>query len=166
MIHGIGALLILGASGIIGFAMAGGVLQQRRIVRELHSCLIRMRGEIRCRCPVLSELCRLGAEHMSGTTKQAFLELADCLEENQEIRPSFHRALQRAGAVPEVQIIWMEIAGAFTRFDPAQLERILDNGIIQMEQLLQRSENMCGQAVRLYRVLGICAGIVIVILLA
>ena len=166
MIRGIGVVLILAVSGIIGFSMGGNVIRQRRIMRELESSLIRMRGEIRCRCPVLSELCRLSAEQMSGTTKQAFGELADRLEQNHEVRPAFHQALLRIGAVPEVQRIWHEVAGAFTRFDPVQLERVLDNGILQMEQLIQQAEHTCGQTVRLYRVLGICTGIVIVILLA
>ena len=87
--EGLGAVLILAATGIIGFAMAGNVQRQKRILRDLHGILIRFRAEIRCSRPPLVNLCRLVAKSTHGAVKQSFYLLADDLERDKDVLNAF-----------------------------------------------------------------------------
>ena len=163
---GLGAVLILAAAGIIGFAMAGNVQRQKRILRDLHGILIRFRAEIHCSRPPLVSLCRLAAKSTHGAVAQSFYLLADELERDKDVLNAFDQAMQRLAVSDDVKKIWSDVANSFTRFDSEQLERILDNAVLQMERLIKHTDQTSVQTARLCRVIGVCVGIVVVILLA
>ena len=160
----LGGVLICFAAGIMGFSASNAVARHCRLYRDLQRALQRMRGEIGCTRPPVSELCQLIACG-SGQSAPIFRDLGDLLRQDTQVQTALTQVFQRYGITGEVYTLWRGVMEAVTRFDAAQVLQILDAASERMAELCLQTESACRQTIRLYRVFGLCAGGTLAILL-
>lgn len=165
MIRLMGALLVAAAPACIGFQMASAVQRDKRLLQDLTIALERMQCEIRWSQPPLSELCRLVAGSLCAPAQQIFVSAAEGMEQELCAQEAFHRALRQAALPSEVVHLWDGVAETFTRFDPEQQAQILCAAQLQMKHLAHQYTDAARYTTRKYRIFGVCAGALLVIVL-
>ena len=163
----IGALMILGVSGWVGFRIAAEQRREESIQQQLIAALDYMQCELQYRRTALPELCRKAAAETTGKLREVFLNLSHELEDqiSPDVQLCMHAALVRCKSLPTTVISCLQLLGqTLGRFD-------LDGQLLGFEAVrqtcrLKLDALRCNRDVRLrsYQTLGLCAGAALVIL--
>ena len=164
----IGAVLIVGGCGGVGFLMAWNYHRELKALRQLLTVLEDMRCELESRMPPLPELLRSSVRRVSGGVQALLLQLAEELE--LQIQPDvsgcMESSLLHASKLPERIVGYMkDLGNSLGVFDlPGQLaglESIRLNCLQDLQELEMHKE----QRTRSYQTLGLCAGAALAVLL-
>ncbi|MDY4222112.1 MAG: stage III sporulation protein AB [Candidatus Faecousia sp.] len=164
----IGALCIVGSCGGFGISLAVQQRNEEKLLCQLRAVLDEMLWELPYRLTPLPELLRHSAKGRKGILPEVLLELAEQLD--RQVLPDalscMHAAIGRAVlSFPRLHQLLLLLGHSLGRFDlSGQLQELTAlreqcDGEIQ-ELRLGRSDRL-----KSYRVLGLCAGAALVILL-
>lgn len=163
----LGAVLILAATGSVGFHMAAGLGRQAVLLRQFCTALEVMHGEVQYNQTRLPQLCRVVSQHCSGAAENLFGEIAAGLERDLESSAAaiFQQTMERCPAPAEAVQIWYSLAQTFGRYDPQRQGEAIAGARQRMELLCRRAEELRKGRCRQFRLFGVCAGAAIVLLL-
>ena len=164
----IGALCIVGSCGGFGISLAVQQRNEEKLLCQLRAVLDEMLWELPYRLTPLPELLRHSAKGRKGILPEVLLELAEQLD--RQVLPDalscMHAAIGSPGlSFPRLHQLLLLLGHSLGRFDlSGQLQELTAlreqcDGEIQ-ELRLGRSDRL-----KSYRVLGLCAGAALVILL-
>lgn len=164
----IGALCIVGSCGGFGISLAVQQRNEEKLLCQLRAVLDEMLWELPYRLTPLPELLRHSAKGRKGILPEVLLELAEQLD--RQVLPDalscMHAAIGRAVlSFPRLHQLLLLLGHSLGRFDlSGQLQELTAlreqcDGEIR-ELRLGRSDRL-----KSYRVLGLCAGAALVILL-
>ncbi len=164
-----GSILIIAGCGSIGFQMAFFCKKEEYLLREMVGILDYMICQLQYRLTPLPELCRKSAENTSvSLLKNVLSALADELDK--QISPNvvncMFTSLEKVPDMPKSLLTLMESLGhTLGRFDIDGQVKDLEG--IKAECLHKLDAISANQANRIktYRVLGLCAGTALTILM-
>ena len=167
MLKWIGALLIVGGCGAVGFSLAAGHKREEGELRQFMGALDFMQCELQYRLTPLPDLCRQAAAQCAGEICRFFTALAEELEDQltPDVSACVRSALGRTAHLPDsVLRIAGELGKTLGRFD-------LDGQIHGLEKARQdcrREQDRLGQnretRLRSYQTLSLCTGAALAIL--
>lgn len=167
-IRWIGAALIIAGCAGFGFSLAAAYRKETEIVRQIVSALTYMESELTYRLTPLPELCRNTAKQCSGVIRRIFSNLSTELE--QQICPDGACCMGAAMAnapqlPPRVRMILSDLGNTLGVFDlPGQimgLQECKRRCMQELEDMHIHQDNR----LRSYRMLGLCAGAALAIIL-
>lgn len=163
----LGAILILAASGGLGFKIVMAHLHEERTLQQLVRLLDYMSSELQYRLTPLPQLCRQVAAEGSGILSAVFLHLA--LELEDQITPDVYRCmlatLEKIKMIPLRTRGELELLGrSFGRFDLQGQIKGLDAVRMSCRQDLEELNQNKDNRLRGYQTLALCAGAALVIL--
>lgn len=163
----LGAFLIMSGCTGVGYAMSRSFRREEQEMEDLVKCLEWMICEMNYRMPPLASLFRAAADMCNGTVSQTMERFAQELE--QQLTPNAGICMQVAiAAVPNLP---EKVAGhlrslgtSLGQFDvEGQLDR-LEAASVLCKQDLRHMSSGRDTRIRNYQTLGICAGVVLVII--
>lgn len=162
-----GSCLIIFACGAYGFIFASKYSNDVKCLQNLLTVLRTVECELEYRMTPLPDLCFIASESVPGSLSHLFKQLGN--ELNEQISPDVERCMHKALttiSLPERTCQMLEKMGkSLGKFDiNGQLKgiRALYEEVQQKLKTLTTNQDV---RLRSYRTLGMCAGIVIVILL-
>ncbi len=163
----IGSILILVGCTAIGFSAASLCRTKVKVIQNFLHLLDCMMTELRCRVTPLPELCK-NVSGSSGAFCNTMLSFSETLDS--QIAPNPMACMEHAlaqGHIPcqEYADCLCELAGALGCYDLTGQLRQLEGLRGKWNQTLEHMENDLAMRVRYFRVLGICAGCALTILL-
>lgn len=163
----IGAILILAGCTGIGFSAASLCRTKAKVIQSFLHLLDCMMTELGCRVTPLPELCKTVASS-SVVFRETMLSFSETLDS--QIAPNPMACMDYAlprGRVPcpEYTHCLRELAGALGCYDLYGQMRQLEGLKGKWSKKLEHLENDLAMRVRYFRVLGICAGCALAILL-
>lgn len=166
----LGAMLIVCAAGYVGVSQSMTLRLRTRELNALHTALELMRHEIQANQSPLADVCMLVSLNTRGQTAQLFDALARGLASRS---PAGVQALAadalRASGLPlqamEHQAL-LDLAAAMGRFDLEGQLRALELASDRFARFARQAESQQREKSRSYSVLGVCAGLALVILFA
>ena len=167
IIKWIGAVLVIGCCGSVGFGMARRYRTEETMLQALETILSEMTSEIQYRLTPLPVLCRTASEHCNGTMRKVFCTFAEELEA--QVAPDVCRcmsaALSRNPGLPPISAELLEQFGNTAgRYDlDGQLSGMKYLQEVCSRNLQQLRENR-DVRLRNYQTLGLCAGAALAIL--
>lgn len=157
----LGAILILSASGCFGFCLGAQQRREAAMLRGLCHSLKYLQWELRFRLTALPELLRLAANQAGRYVSAVFRETADELESwaYPDANSCLSAVLTRHEELPPSVSGAMKLLGAsLGRFDlDGQLDGLREVGELAAENLKLLEQDR-QQNQRAYRILGLCAG--------
>lgn len=164
----IGAAFILGSCGSLGFSIASERIREEVLLRQLLSVIRQMQWELQYRLTPLPELIRNASVHAGKTILQIMSGLAEELD--RQILPDaascMHSAIQELPGLPDSVInILNELGLSLGRFDLSGQIRGLDAVIDLCSSAMEGLRVNKSERLRCCRILGLCAGAAMVILL-
>ena len=163
----IGALLIIAGCGGIGFALCLNHKRQEEALTQLIHSLQWMRCELNYRMTPLPELCRGAAGAAKGIIGQFFETFA--LELEQQFTPDAITCMQAAiRSLPELPEVvserLMTLGTSLGQFDLQGQLLAIESAQLQCQKDLTAFNQDKEIKLRNYRVIGLCAGIAMVLL--
>ena len=162
----IGALLVIGGCGAVGFSAASSHRKTEAGLRQLLDALCYMESELSFRLTPLPDLCHFVGELQKSAVGQAFLSLASALENqiSPDVNTCVHGMLSQAELPKAVQEGFRQLGMGLGRFDmDGQIK-----GIRQVQEYCERELETMSQnrdeRLRSYQTLGLCAGAALAIL--
>jgi len=167
----LGSLLVVMTGIYIGFKLSSRCSERPRQIRQMVSCLVSLKSYINYVSMPLTEAlvkCTTGTE---GPVAKFFYKTADLLELNGWMTPqqAISQVLQEmetqlAIEKPEIEIL--SILGAnLGTMNREEQQKYLNMIQEQLEKLEQEAIRTRDQNSKMYRYLGVCGGLVVVILL-
>ena len=163
-----GALLIIAASGAVGYCVVSSYHRQERVLRDMLRMIDYMECELEYRLTPLPQLCRQAAGECSGDLGRVLIHFADELDA--QVCPDTERCMQAAvlksGKMTATTAeCVLELGRSVGRFDlHGQLK-----GLSALRNICERKlsalENNKDARLQSYQALGICAGAAIAVLL-
>lgn len=167
MIRWFGFILVVSGASAAGIFMSHSVQRKAEICTELISALEFMRGEIEFRLTPLGEICN----HLGLVCKkplgQVFSFVADALK-SAPGRPSgvqMRRALQRQPLPEEAKVVLTELFDSCGKQDVLSQLRAIDLAERRMQLTLDVLQKEKNERCRTYRMIGICAGLAVAVIL-
>ena len=169
MIHKwIGALLIMAGCGGSGFSMAYRQMKRERTLEQLEQVLTHMECELKYRLTPLPDLCVMVSQCVDGTLKLVLKEFSRELERMAlpDAYSCMQSTLNKTGVSDrDIRELLMETGRSLGRYDlEGQLKgigHIKERCSIRLEEVRARK----AEQIRCYRVLGLSAGMALVILM-
>lgn len=164
----IGAILITGSCSGFGFSLALHHLKETRLLSALGLLLDDMLRELPYRLTPLPDLIRNAAEKAPGVISKVFILFADNLD--RQILPDASSCMESALKDTELSYVHLEkmlrlLGNSLGRFDLAGQISSLNTVRQQCRQELQILRTDQQTRLRSYRILGLCAGASLVLLL-
>lgn len=168
MIRCIGFVLIVAGASSAGIWMASRVNQELKCYRALLSALISMQSEIRCNCSTVVYASEKASERIPAPVSDILRSISTKLKDDPTVSPGLHAhcVLRRMHEIPsEMRDIMRELFSLLGRQDLAAQLRALDLAVSRTEceinKLLSDRPDRC----RTYRIMGICGGLAIAVIL-
>ena len=163
----IGAVLIIGGCGGVGFSMAAAHRREENALRQLIGALDYMGCELQYHLTPLPELCRGASAQSSGYIRQVFLALA--AELDSQIAPDaascMNAAISKTPKLPQrVKKNLSELGSSLGRFDLQGQLKGLESARQQCRRDLDELSKDRDVRLRSYQTLGLCAGSALAIL--
>lgn len=166
-----GSILVIAASGLIGFRLAACYKDRPQQVRQVMNGIVALKSYIRYASTPLAEAFSESARGLSGVICVLFTTVGDCLRRENSLTPQ--EAIARAMAIcsdrlalkgqeREAFILFGANLGKMNR---EEQERYCDMLLAQLEKIEQDALILRDQNVAMYRYLGVCGGMTLVILL-
>ena len=164
----LGVILIVSASGGVGFKMAANHKKEEKCLLQLLTILDYIECELQYRLTPLPELCRLTAKEHPGLLSPIFTRLA--LEMEAQILPNqeccMSAALNSSKTIPPITKSVMFLLGkSIGRFDLDGQLKGLESVRQDCKRYLKELSNNRESRLRCYQTLGLCAGATLAILL-
>ncbi len=166
-----GSLIVLAATTTIGFGLAGKCMERPRQISQTISCIVALKSYINYAATPLPEALLRCTKGVEGPVTVLFQRMASILRENgwllpQEAMEVAIKELEGKLALGKNEIEILKLLGAnlgaMNKEEQQKhlylIQRQLQN--IEAEALKVREQN-----VKMYQYLGVCGGLVIVILL-
>jgi stage III sporulation protein AB len=167
----IGSILVFLVSTCIGFQMASRCQERPRHLRQIISCLGSLRSYIIYACLPLHEAVIQCTNGIDGPVATFFQNIAIMLEEEASLTPQeiIKRVLsEMQGSLmlknPEIEVLHV-LGGNLGVMDCKEQERYLSLVIEQLERFENEAIKFRDLNTKMYRYLGICGGLAIVIIL-
>ena len=161
----LGAVLIAGSCSVIGFSMNNRLKGRVAALKSFLGAVQLLQAEIVFRQSALPDILPMMIRECSGAASDFFRQVLRLMVEKNE---SFMSAV--AFLVPELrhfdlkwdEIEWLASVGQIAgRYDAATQADRLSGVIARLEQSLDQAQEEYGQKGRLYRALGLTAGVMI-----
>lgn len=167
----IGALFVIGACTIMGFQAAWRFAERPRQIRQLVSCLSALQSYIYYSSIPLSQALRLSADGVEGTVVHMFTRAAELLTADPALTPAgaftiakdeYSSKLTLADSEQELLVLFSSHLGMMNRDEQCKNLLLIQDQLEKTacEATAARDGNM-----KMYRYLGVCGGLAIVILL-
>ncbi len=167
----IGALLVIGGSGALGFCYGGQLRRRLLQLRTVRQILYMLKGEIHYSAVTLPE----SFFHIAAKTPQPFREFlervagrlyaldGECLEQvwQQELRGIKKKLNLSTEEIGE----WEGLGGRLGYLDRRMQLQLIDLFLTQWEEKIRLLEKECGKTCRLYQYLGVLAGLLLTVVL-
>ena len=165
-----GSLLVIAASAAIGFSLAARYAERPRQIRQLISCLSSLKSHINYAALPLPEALSKCTAGVTGPIADLFHTMSGILVSHGWLTPqaAMNQALAESAMLvlrrPEKEILAVFSAnlGGMNR---EEQHKSLDLAHEQLSRLQYEAEKLCDQNVKMYRYLGICSGLGVVIIL-
>ena len=162
-----GAVLIIGGCGGVGFSMAAAHRREERSLRQLIGALDYMGCELQYHLTPLPDLCRSAAAEAGGCVSQVLLALASELEN--QIAPDaascMNAAIARTPKLPRrVRENLTRLGTSLGRFDLQGQLKGLESARQLCRQDLEELSHDRENRLRNYQTLGLCAGSALAVL--
>lgn len=171
MLKLIGSLLVLLVSSYIGFKMASRCQERPRQLRQIITCVGSMRSHIIYACLPLHEAIAKSTNGIYGPVAEFFQNVAVLLEKNasftpQEIIAKFLSEMKESLILekPEIEVLHV-LGGNLGIMNCKEQEKYLSLVIEQLERFEIEAIRLRDLNTKMYRYLGICGGLAIVIIL-
>jgi stage III sporulation protein AB len=166
----LGSLFVILAGTALGYNIAARYTERPRQIRQLISCLASLKAYISYAAIPLPEAltsCTVGS---SGAVSEFFLKTAHVLIERGWLSPgeAMEEARHKVSGLclepPEIELL--AVLGAnLGAIDRIEQEKYLNMIHEQLQQLETEAAHLSAQNSKMYRYLGICASLAIVVLL-
>lgn len=164
----IGAMLVLGACGWMGFSMANGCIGQVRCLKQLKRGLELMSCQIEYRRTEMPELCEILDAACPGPIGLLFRELGMELRSGNgnDMAAAMALAVERTPELSkEAGGILLELGRSLGKLNLEGELRSLAEASRETSRLLEESEKEQAGRIRSFRALGVCGGAALAILL-
>ena len=162
----IGAVLVIGGCGGVGFSAASSHRRTEAGLRQLLEALTCMESELSFRLTQLPDLCRMAGKNRKNGVGRAFMQLARELDS--QISPDVEACVQgmlcRVELPKAVQEGFRLLGIGLGRFDLEGQLRGLDMVKAYCGQELENLGRNREERLRSYQTLGLCAGAALAIL--
>lgn len=166
----LGSLLVIVASVSIGFKLAEQYAERPRQIRQLISCLSALKSHINYTAIPLPDALTQCTGGIAGPVAELFHNMASILVNNGWLTPqaALKQALTESDKLalsqPEKEVLAVFSAnlGGMNR---EEQHKSLDLAQEQLARIQYEAERLCEQNVKMYRYLGICGGLAVVIIL-
>ena len=165
----IGMTLIVSAASWVGFGAAAGIRKSVRQLTQLKLCLELMRCEIECRLTPFRKLCTLLSASGRGEISRFFSILGtetDRGRSTSEAADAAFREIKTLQLPLAVRERLRELLASFGSFDVNGQLRMIELTQAQVEQALTALAAEKHSRCRCYRILGLCSGLALAILVA
>lgn len=167
----IGAVMVIGSSGLLGFYWSGRLRKRLSQLRTVRQILFMLKGEISYSAATLPE----AFSHIAGKTPRPFREFlqqvsrrlgaleGENLEQvwQQEVR----RIRKETSLSPEEIGEWEGLGGRLGYLDRTMQLQLIDLFLMQWEEKISHLEKECGKTCKLYQYLGVLAGMLLTVVL-
>ena len=167
----IGAAMVTGASGTLGFYWGGRLTSRLDQMRTVRQILHMLKGEINYSVSTLAESFAV----IAGKVPPPFQEFLEQAAERMEAldgrtleqiwRQEISRIRKKTSLSAEDIREWENLGGRLGYLDRAMQLQLIDLFLLQWEEKIRVLEQECGKTCRLYRYLGILAGLLITVTL-
>lgn len=169
MIRWVGFIFVVSGAAAAGMTMAAGVKRAVNLLREW-SCILReMRSEIEFHLTPLGELCGILADNASDLLKPVFysvkMKLSDVPGRPAGIQMREALSLYGQRIPIELRKIIIELFDALGRQDVYAQMRAIDIAQQRTQLALDTLEKDKAERCRSYRVISVCAGIAVAVIL-
>ncbi|WP_371370775.1 stage III sporulation protein SpoIIIAB [Sporomusa aerivorans] len=166
----VGSLMVVIAGATIGFNLAARYVERPRQIRQLISCLASLKAHINYAALPLPEALSKCTGGVSGPVADLFQAMGRILVTNGWLTPqaAMNQALTETTKLvlrkPEKEVLAVFSAnlGGMNR---EEQHKSLDLAHEQLSLIQCEAEKLCEQNVKMYRYLGICGGLGVVIIL-
>ena len=163
----IGIVMVVTGCGGFGFAMAAAYRRELTLLSRLIRVLNDMEWELQYRLTPLPELCRMAAREETGILRDVFLRLAQSLDSmrNPDVK-SCMQAILSAKQIPSILRKHLkELGTSLGRFDLQGQILGLRAVRASCRKELNELENRKTERIKEYRMLALCAGAAIAVLM-
>lgn len=169
MIRWIGFVLVVSGAAATGMTMAANVKRTVNLLREWVNILREMRSEIEFHLTPLGELCGILADGASAPIKNILYsvekKLSDVPGRPAGIQMRESLSVNGQGIPVELKKIIIDLFDALGRQDVYAQIRAIDMAQQRTQSALQSLESEKKDRCRTYRVISVCAGIAIAVIL-
>lgn len=168
MIRLIGAFLVAGGTGWLGFQAARGLRQQVRSLRQMAEGLALLERELALNAPPLPQLMSMGAAHSEGPAKELFQGCFQGLErlDQEDFSTLWRRLVSQCYRLgPEGQALLLPLGDTLGRYMGGQQLERLATVRCNLEALSHRLEEDSRRQGQVYQALGLSSGAFLVIML-
>lgn len=167
----LGSSLVIMTGIYIGFTLAARCTERPHQIRQIVSCIVTLKAYINYISLPLSEALVKCTDGTDGVIAKFFMGVSRKLEENRWMNPeeAMKQTMSNLGSQlvieqPEREVLLMMGANLGT-MNKTEQEKYLTMVQEQLEQLEQGAVRIRDQNTKMYRYLGICGSLVIVLLL-
>ncbi len=166
-----GSVLVIATGAILGFSLAARYKNRPQQVRQLINGIVALKSYIGYVSMPLAEAFYASSRGLSGVMGEVFVEIGNCLQRDAAITPqeAIATALSHAGDQLALRRLEQEafiLFGAnLGKMNREEQERYCDMLMAQLEKIEQDALTLRDQNVAMYRYLGVCGGMAVVILL-
>ena len=167
MIKLIGALMILSAAGGFGVSRAVVFYRQVRLLRDFGSALEILKCELNYTLSPLPALCRVTAKRTSGPVSAFFTAYAQSVEKGVPRSRAAAAAMEGTKGLTlpnDAKMALLELFGALGRYDLDGENRLLTATEHRLRSAAERFDTEKRPLAKGYAILGLCAGVALVIL--
>ena len=167
MVKVIGALLVLSAAGGFGISRAVGFYRQVRLLQDFCSVLEILKCELNYTMTPLPTLCRVTAKRTSGAAAAFLVSYAMAVEQGIPRSRAASAAMDGTKGLKlpsDAEMALLELFGTLGRYDLDGENRLLAATSQRLKSASDRFEAEKRPLAKGYALLGLCAGVALVIL--
>lgn len=163
----IGSIAVIAACSSFGYILSGTLSRETAVLRHLLRALEYIGCELKYRKSVLPELCVSCGGQVKGLVGNVLMRLGQELDRQilPDVETCMSSVLLPLDIPPRSKRYLMLLGESLGHFDMDGQLRSLDQLQEQIAAALEELERDKAQRLRLYRTLGICAGVALVIIL-
>lgn len=169
MIRLVGAALVCAGAAGLGFGAAAGLGRRVRTVSEVRAGVRAMARGLESGLPPLEELLRNGAGAAQGQAGAFFAACADKIRrwDGTAFSALWETALEGAALPiePEEEAVLRRLGSVLGRYDAAGQRLALEQAAAELGEILDKARERQERLGRVYRAVGVCAGLFAAILL-
>ena len=163
----IGSLIIVGSTTIAGFILGDIVKGRFDQLMELQKAINIIKNEIIYSFDVLENILLTTSKHVKGPVSEIFRRASEIIyaKEVDSVKEAFDKALEYVNHnlnKDDIEVI-RTMATSIGNFDINGESELLNLTLINIERQLKESEELKNKNLKMYRSLGVCIGLIIVI---
>lgn len=166
-----GAMMIILASNCFGFKKAAKYKLRPQQIRQLINCLASLKAYINYKVMPLPEALKACTKEISGPVRELFLTAASELEKNSWMLPEEAFKVAVTALNEELMLINSEkeilefFAANIGQVDLKEQQHVFEVVEVELKAIEKQAVNDSIKNVNMYRYLGLCGGLALVIIL-